>query len=486
MEKNSTMEKKIDSLWGLLQAMVQANPEHILFSFEAEQRREDITVRQWTQDVQKCAGWLKRQKIEQANLGICCDSCYEWFVIAYAVMLSGNIAVFLNKSLPMEELQKQIKQAEVTRLFWDGKEKAAQEMMTGSAQSLRIYEMKETLYRCREEAEQEETWESDPTAPAMILFSSGTGGLPKGVKLSVSNLLAQMIELPENLRGETYLLSLPPHHISGVHISFVYMINMVTVYICKNSRYLVQDVVKSRPDILGMVPAQLEFLMFKAQKRAELKEVLKKSVKSVISLGAVLNDSYVGMLRELDIDVANAYGMTETTGNINAWHEPQKEYSLGKIAAGYTYKIVDGELIVKGESVMQGYYQNPEATQEVLKDGWLYTGDLVRMDEEGNLYLTGRKKNIILLSNGENISPEELEKKINGRKKADELIVTGRNGCVEAVFYLGESDTEAERELFRQAVEEVNQSLTMYQKIRKVTFAQEPFERTSTGKIKRF
>ena len=162
-----------------------------------------------------------------------------------------------------------------------------------------------------------------------------------------------------------------------------------------------------------------------------------KKLKYIYTAGAALDVFSIDRLEELQVECINVYGLTEVAGPL-VEGSSKKNGSVGKFRAENEMKLDNGELTVKGPSVMKGYYNCPEETANALRDGWFYTGDLVSVDSEGELHITGRSKNIIILSNGENISPENLERKIKDLNGVEEVIVTGRNNVLEAVIYCGE------------------------------------------------
>ena len=201
-------------------------------------------------------------------------------------------------------------------------------------------------------------------------------------------------------------------------------------------------------------------------------------------MGAVLDIEYEKYFSAWNIQVLNLYGLTETAGALTELF-PHKAGTIGRLSPANKMKLIEGELTVKGDSVMSGYYGNSEETEKVLRDGWLFTGDLVKVDSDGFLYLTGRKKNVIILSNGENVSPEGLEIKLYRIKLIQEVIVTGENGILEAEIYLGDGNSLEEQREVEKQIEKMNRELPRYQQIRKIVFRDLPFPKTGNGKIRR-
>ena len=200
----------------------------------------------------------------------------------------------------------------------------------------------------------------------------------------------------------------------------------------------------------------------------------------------------VGAFAEYGITILQGYGMTECSPVISTNLEwDSKEGSVGKLMPNCEAKTVDGEIWVKGSSVMLGYYKMPKETEETLVEGWLRTGDLGYVDEDGFVFLTGRKKNLIILKNGENVSPEELENQLSKSPLVKEILVRERDSVIEAEIFpdLDYAKKKRIRDLtgsLQQVIDEYNAGLPAYKKIHGLKVRQEEFEKTPSKKIKRF
>lgn len=186
------------------------------------------------------------------------------------------------------------------------------------------------------------------------------------------------------------------------------------------------------------------------------------------------------------INIVQGYGITECAPVVACNTDRCKKYdSVGKIVTGCEVRIVEKEIWVKGPIVMSGYYKNPEATAEAFEGEWFKTGDLGNLDQENWLYITGRKKNLIILPNGENVSPEELEQKILRFPYVKEVIVSERNRQIQAEVYL-DKETEANAEIkIQEDIMALNKTLPNYKKIANTVVREQEFEKTTTRKIKR-
>lgn len=213
--------------------------------------------------------------------------------------------------------------------------------------------------------------------------------------------------------------------------------------------------------------------------------IVSNGIMEFICLGAALSSGLAEFLKRLGIRITIYYGLTETAGIVSGLGD-YRDGASGKIVPYMGVRLQDGELLLKGPNVMKGYYKNPEETADVLKDGWLHTGDLAKI-RDGWLYILGRKKNIIILDNGENVSPEELEEKLYACPSVTECLISEKEGQITAEIYsAGENMDYEERERrINHYVRQMNQKLPTTHRITRVHIRQKELEKTATGKIKR-
>ncbi len=474
------------SFYSVLEKMCQEKPEHILFSFWQDKMRRNVSVEQWVTEVFNFAAWMEKRKIKNMHIEVVCSYSYEWYVIVFGLIISGNVAVSINPDLSEEELLFQIKNADIQELYYDSRTDLG-EVLSSLPQTMLKKTLKEVVHEAEKEAMGKSVRDegSDEEQCSFILFSSGTSGMPKGVMLSQKNLLNIRVRMSENLDGTAGMIWMPVYHIGGITFTLDLMCHPITICIGENYRSMIRDIKRFEPAVLILVPSQLEFLLKKCKKDEELRQMVFKKLKYIYTAGAALDVFSIDRLEELQVECINVYGLTEVAGPL-VEGSSKKNGSVGKFRAENEMKLDNGELTVKGPSVMKGYYNCPEETANALRDGWFYTGDLVSVDSEGELHITGRSKNIIILSNGENISPENLERKIKDLNGVEEVIVTGRNNVLEAVIYCGEKDSKECRMYLKEQIRKMNKKLPRFQQIQKITFGNQPFEKTGSGKIKRF
>ena len=223
------------------------------------------------------------------------------------------------------------------------------------------------------------------------------------------------------------------------------------------------------------------------------KQVFGENIQYIFSGGAHLDPSYIEAFEEYGIQVCEGYGMSECSPTISTNGEiGNRPGSVGKLLANMEIRFVDGEIQVKGSNVMKGYYKMPKETEEAFQDGWLRTGDLGHMDEDGYLFITGRLKNLIILSNGENISPEEVENALLTSDLVGEVVITGENNGLAAKIFPDPDMVEKEglleeqvREKLQAILDDYNKSQPTYRAITDLTVRKYPFIKNSTKKIVR-
>ena len=334
---------------------------------------------------------------------------------------------------------------------------------------------------------------------AVVIFTSGTTGVEKGVMLSHANLIDNIFT--REFEPKVKLSILPVHHIFGLKADFLLPLNISsTTCFFDGMEKLGEAIQIYQPSSLNMVPmianglySKLVILSQKTGKTLkECKElVYGKNLEQLVTGGAHLPAELVEKYQEIGIYITQGYGISESSPTIAeaVMDRPDKAHAAGKLVKNCEYRIVDGELQVKSPSVMMGYINAPELTREILtEDGWLCTGDLGYVDEERFLYITGRKKNLIILSNGENVAPEQIENLLLDHQLIEECLVYGEGNQVVAELYPNEkycnlhhiTDIPGEIE---KIIYDVNSKVTSYKKIMKHMIRKVPFLKTGTNKI---
>lgn len=471
---------------------------------------EAKTYRQLREDSERFSAALAELGEQGAHVAVVGDSSYPWIVSYYGTVNSGSVAVPLDANLPAEELCELIDRADATVLVYD---KARAQTAALSFEKCPKLKHRIAVGIGEELPEGTVSFEAflagqepgfshspKPEDLATIMFTSGTTGKSKGVMLTHRNLAENATALDMGYEPGIVLLTvLPIHHayclsmdiLKGSSIGAVICINDSLLRVLKNIKLF-------EPNIILMVPLMIETFAKKLEETDWLPapiikaKVFGKKLHTICSGGAYLNPDYLKRFQKYGITILQGYGMTECAPVIstNAPNE-RKDGSIGKCMPNCQVKVVDEELWVKGSSVMQGYYNMPEETAETLEDGWLKTGDLGYVDEDGFLFLTGRKKNLIITPNGENVSPEELENKIGSARLVQEILVREKDGVIEAEIFPDMEyaskkkikDVEAE---IRKIVDDYNDKAPLYKRVTAVKLRDTEFEKNTTKKIKRF
>ncbi|MBE6625254.1 MAG: acyl--CoA ligase [Ruminococcaceae bacterium] len=340
----------------------------------------------------------------------------------------------------------------------------------------------------------------EPDAPCAIVFTAGTTGQSKGALLSHKAILAGTVNGcmgfgDHDIFNDRYFLVLPLTHIFG------YVRNMMTslytgssLYICRDTKNMFREIPAYNPTIMIMVPALAEMAL--GLTRVMGTKILGNALKIIVAGAAVVAPHLAKEYDKLGVILLAGYGLTESanlvSGNPTTLANPT---SVGFLYPNQEYKVVNGELWIKGDNVLTEYYNDPEETAKAFEDGFFKTGDLVKFDDNGYMYIVGRIKDIIVLSSGENIAPEELESKFRELECVRDCLIykgTNDNG-VEALIFemtpradvLKAKGIENIGEYCIQKVTEVNNTLLNYQKVSKIIIRTEDFERTPSMKIKR-
>lgn len=519
-----------------------------------------VSFKQVKQDVDALGTALLDLGLAGERIAVIGENRYEWVISYLAVVCGTGVVVPLDKELPEAEIKNLIQQSKATTVIYSGK---VEKLLKSAVEGLDFvqhlismdaetddgerYSWKVLLDRGNKLIDQEMkrfiNAQIDPEAMSILLFTSGTTGLAKGVMLSHKNICANVMNMSMyvEITGDDVGLSiLPMHHTYELtcHVMTV-LYQGGCVAICEGLKHIVKNLGESKATVLVGVPLVFESMHKNVWKQAEKtgqadklrkavtvsKALNKFNIKSARKLFKSVHQAFGGNIRMfisgaaaldpmiiedfnyMGINMFQGYGLTENAPIVavcrDRYHKPK---SVGEPMPNTEVRLADtdedgvGEIIVKGDSVMLGYYENDEETAKVLRDGWLYTGDYGYFDKDGFLYISGRKKNVIVTKNGKNIFPEEVEYYLGKSDYVLESIVTGdlvKDGdlsinaqIVPDYVYISETHGELSKEdmqaLFKQVVSETNDNMSPYKRIKKFELRAEEFEKTSTKKVKRF
>ena len=474
--------------------MEQEFPDHVAIRYVAEDGKTVVEkkYRGYAQDIRRMTAYLKAEvpDIKGRRIVLLSRNCYEFCVASFGIILAGGVLVTLNQKKTWEELEYELGLVEPALILNDGIDYGCRtELEAAYGPKLRPMD----CYKDTAPGELTNCVGHDDLM--MLMFTSGTTGRSKGVMLSERNMCASLhtySEVAENWitnrlpAGQKLPLShmtlLPLFHMACFVCVMSYPPAGWALNLCGDIRDFYRDLGLMHSDVMASAPMLVETI-YNDMKRGRVSRL--NGLWDLCCSSAALDPRMLLELAQNGFVVNQCYGMTETFGDgiLNFTQVEKHMSAVGKPDDHVQYKLDEtGEICIKGDCVMLGYYKDPEATAEVIDaDGWFHTGDLARMDEEGFYYITGRKKNLIILASGENVSPEELEKKLALCPAITECIVKEKGQKICAVIYCPEDKQEEVRAF----VTEVNRSLTLYKRISAVEFTVEPLPRNALGKLLR-
>ena len=513
LSKLSTI-KNFAQIITLLSDMV---PERSAFRFRAGKEIISKTYGDFTGDVKSAVSmFLSAGYDGNFHIALIGENSYDWIVAYFAIILSGNIAVPLDKDLSDNEIADGLLQ---------GNAKAVVYMESYADSFTEIHEKLSDLrfYRIGGKVRDWEiSWRRslEESVPALdlskscrdsekmsvLIFTSGTTAKRKGVMLSQTSILSNLHELVDNfdMFFDRVLISLPLHHSYGMIFMIWQIFSANETFISDSIRKLGEDLAVYKPQLIPLVPLYVESFYKQVCSIAEegsdaFRETLRNlyggSAELLVCGGAYINPFYITEYRKSGLNLINVYGISECSpgvslglGNDVPLESVGKSFKCSKVLIDNPDSDGIGEICVKGPQIMLGYYEMPEETAEVIKNGTFHTGDMGRLDDNGYLYLTGRKKFLIIASNGKNISPEELEIPFNRlpyilegivRQEANEIIA-------EIVFNPEHLNSKGKEELcllFEKDLHNINKQTVSYKRISRFIVRDTEFPKTAAKKI---
>ncbi len=498
----------------LYDLLVNAGHEYAAKTFLKYEREEvfyDRTYSQLMKDSMTFGAWIQDQKegahVHVALMGRC---SYRYLVALFGTVSSGGIAVPMDVQAAKEDLTANLTKAEIDILMYDWEFHSEVEVIKEACPNIRhfvcmqrvqelnvpdiCHNYKDALFVPAAKAEE----------CAMIIFTSGTTGQGKGVMLSHRNLIDNVFNSTEKTdqSREICLNVLPIHHVFCLSGDVLLTMRYGSLLcLCPDISKMLKYIMIYKPTSLRAVPMISKMLynrilMMKKKNPGlsdkEVKEqVLGRNFHRIISGGGYLSKELALNFARLGITIGQGYGMSECSPKISApdYERLEKLDSVGRIVERCQVRIVEGEIQVKSPSVMMGYYHDTELTKEAItEDGWLCTGDMGYLDEENYLYLTGRKKNLIILSNGENVAPEGIENRFDGEALIQDILVYGENDTIVAAVYPNYEYAQVQNirnieAAVQEVIHKVNLALPPYSKIARCEVRKHPFEKTSSKKI---
>ena len=523
----------------------EQKPDNIAFTY-SKGRNQIVkkTYMEFHDEVNALGTWMHKQDLQGKHIAVLGENSYEWLVCFFAIVCGGAVAVPIDKELPAEEIRNLLIKADVQAVIYS---KSYREVAKNAIEMLPHNEEQENAndFKAFSMADLESFLEKgkellasgyrsfidyqiDRKKMCCIMFTSGTSGSSKGVMLSHENIAEDINSSCRLfvLEGNTIAV-LPFHHAFGLVVAVFMVFHYgYTIYINRSLKTIQKDLQIAKPQTMFLVPLfvetfhkQIWTMAKKEGKEQFLKRMMKLSdfllkfgvdlrkklfasvrqafggeTEYIICGGAPLGVHHTKEFRSWGIEILNGYGTTECAPcaavNRNHYH---KDGTVGVVVPSVHMNIgEDGEVFIKGPIVMMGYYKDDNATNEVLSDEWYATGDLGFVDDDGFLTLTGRKKNLIILSNGENVSPEELESDFLKYEAVQEVLVYEKNQMIVAEIYPGtdylkENDSDVDvQEYFDRIRSEVNRNRPIYKQVGEILLRNSEFPKNTSKKILRY
>lgn len=555
---------KFANLKEMINLSAQKHGDKPAFRFKTDKPGEfrNITFNDFLNDINALGTKLINMGLSDKRIAIISDNRYEWALAYMAIACGTGVVVPLDKMLPANELEALIIRSGVEAIFYSSKyDEVMQDIRNRKTTDLRyyismdlekrengVYSQKELVKAGKELIEKGNRKFLDAKinneAMGFMLFTSGTTAMSKAVMLSHKNIASNLMDIAKVLNldeRDTLLSFLPLHHTFECTVGFLYPISRgASIAYCEGIRHIANNIKEYQITAMISVPALYESiykrLMKNIEKKGKLPEVEKMikltnmfskvgidikrvvfkdiidglggKIRLLVNGAAALSPEVEKGFNDLGITTVQGYGLTETSPVISAGTDfEQRIGSVGKVFPSVKLKIINkdengiGEIYVKGPTVMLGYYQNEEATKEVLDKGWFNTGDLGYVDKKGFLFLCGRKKSVIVLKNGKNVFPEEIETVINKIEGVKESFVYGQaeeddkidlKVCAKIVYdkelmkeiYHAEKEEEI-YDILWDKIKEINKTMPEYKYVKRITVTEEELVKTTTQKIKR-
>ncbi|MCR4693361.1 MAG: AMP-binding protein [Firmicutes bacterium] len=507
--------------------LAEKQPNDLAFHYFEGDKKICVNFKQVADDTFALASYFASLGIFDGKIALYGENSYEWIITYFATIVSNNAIVPLDKELKPAEAATLFDACGAETLVYSAKKAELAEILQDKLKhSLCLDNFRDAIKKGASLIKETKVMdlEIDLEKPTVFIFTSGTTGVPKCAMLCQRNIMSDIILSIESLKfPKGTVCVLPLNHTFGMMACILCQFYCgFPVFINGGLKYILRDINESKPGHISVVPLFVESFYKSIWKNAaksgkekllrnmikvsnglrkvgiDLRRKLFKSVidafggnlEMIITGGAPIPDELILGFDDLGIKVVNGFGITECSPIVSlSLLKGNKLGSIGKPIKNVEMKVInknedgEGELCVKGDIVMLGYYNNPEANAQVFQDGWFLTGDVGKIDEDGFVFITGRKKNIIILDNGKNVYPEELEYLIGRIDGVNEVLVYAEDGFITAEIYA--EDMSLKEKITDAIKNELNPSVAQYKQIHKIKFRESEFEKTTTKKIKR-
>lgn len=511
--------------------------KNIAFSFQKKKDLVTKTYGDFKNEVIKLSNYLIENNLNEKKIALLGENSYEWILSYFAIANSKNIVVPIDKELDVQAVEKIIQKTEAELLVYSNDYSDYAEAISNSFPQINLVNMKDILSDIvsheitNEEIEKYNSIKILPDDEIAILFTSGTTGEPKGVVLMHKNVTRNITSGMKFVEMKNKaVLSLPLHHTYAFSCGVLcVMFAGCENFINKSLKNFSKDLEEQKPTFILTVPLVVETFYKRINKTLEEKnktglvkammkisnflrifgiDLRRKLFKSILDAlggnlsmiicgGAALDVKYQKFFDAIGINVLMGYGITECAPLIAV--NCTKCYRFGSAGLPLTCADVKidlkegenvGEIMAKGDMVMKGYFKDEDATKAVMEDGYFRTGDIGYQDKDEFIFITGRKKNVIILSNGKNVYPEEVEFKLLNNNAISEVVVRENTGEIEAEIFpdfevLEKENVKEPKEYMQTIIDKYNKSEPLFKNISKIKIRDTEFPKTTTKKIKR-
>lgn len=536
----------------------------ILEKFDKKEYKE-ISYGEYREDVISFGTSINKiLGLQNKKVAIIGENTYHWYVAYMSLLCSSQVSVNLDKDIPINEIENLINRSGASAIIYSSKKKGAIDKIREKVPTVEYFiEMNSENVILEKDVGMQYLInlgkkivtsgdnsymdiEIDPEEFKVLIFTSGTTSRSKGVMICNRNL-AQNINAVSSIvklyPEDRFFSVLPLHHTYESTIG--YLLPLATgssIAICEGLRYLVDNLKETKPTAILAVPLLIEkvyskindnikkskkeslvnsmiymtnmlkYVNIDIKKKAfkEIHQSLGGNIRIIVSAAAPIDDKVIRWFENIGITMLQGYGLTETAPIAALTPEyDRKAGTVGKPVSCAEIKVDnpnengEGELLIKSDTLMLGYYEDEEKTNEVIIDGWFKSGDIGYIDEDGDIHITGRCKNVIVTKNGKNIYPEEIEMLINNLKEVKEVVVCGKEtsknddllitavvvpdySYIQKEYGVNKESKDEIYEIFNKRIKEVNKNLSSYKVIKNIEIRSEDFEKTTTMKIKRY
>lgn len=534
------------SIKEMIELAVSGAGESVAYKFKEDGELREVTFAEFAESVTVLGSFLHSEELSDKHIACIGPNSYNWILAYITALRSKGVFVPVDKELPENDIVHVLTDSEAAVVFYDAK---YEEILRAHQDDLPDVKMFIGFRREEDDGKfisfsgamnKGRAIEpslflsevSDPSALKLLVYTSGTTGASKGVMLSEHNIVSSVYYgLMVSTVYDTGLSLLPYHHtyeaVSDILVSFHHH---STLCINESLTAMLKNLVIYKPSYVYVVPAIAESIYKRIMRNIkkqgmeeQFAQMIEKSnelreqgtdmrreyfgfihemfggkLRKIVCGGAPIRPEVAKFFDDIGLDLINGYGITECSPLVCANHDMYNDFrTVGIKLPCIEWRISEpndegiGEICVKGDIVMIGYYKQPELTAEVLKDGWFYTGDYGYINEKDQLVISGRKKNVIVLNNGKNVYPEEIEGYIQDIDYVNEVIVSGEKdedgneSSLTAEVYLEENTRKTPAEVLK-SIKNACAQLPIYKQISNVVIRDKEFPKTSSNKIKRF